>query len=696
MLPGVGSLAWLLFMQPLQLHQQLKDWGVDPEASLWSLRQRWREPLMKRLLGRLALILWLGTPLGGGLALACQLLGLEVDWVRVAGGVAFGVMLGVAGAVAGGVAYGVAGGVAGGVSFLRLPSYILEAGATLLHRGHLALGAAPSAVRFLPFCHHDLIYFPLPGLRSLLVAIAEAEPQRGEALIAEAAASIGQRRPARLALAELRARSLEHAARERQWALVADLSLPFIPRTLDGLLSSETRSPWRTFQAAARDLLASQQSQSHFHIRRTLESAEQHLLSLQRELTAQRRLDPFERRLQPVLQQWLRTVGNEAAQLSAREQQAPQVPTPFIAGERLRASDGALFKGRQDLVKLIDHDLTGQRRAPLLLFGQRRMGKSSLLERLPLQLGSATVVVPLNFQALSGADSRGQPHRWLAQALFDTLQQQSAASAAALGSEPLRVPAPPQNQAWSATLDWLVQVDAALASRGQRALIAIDELERLQDGIEAGWTDASFLDFARAAGDQLSHIRLLLVSAHSLQKLGRHWTDRLISAVQREITFLSATEARELICAPIPGFPDIYPPGGVDGLLHETNGHPYLIQLICDELTRLLNAESRLVATDHDLERAIDASFNQTALYSELWSQQSDAERSWLRRLAHSEATPRDGATPDAALPEPDAALLEPDAALRALERAHFVERRGGRWRIAVPLFASWIRSEAV
>jgi hypothetical protein len=79
--------------------------------------------------------------------------------------------------------------------------------------------------------------------------------------------------------------------------------------------------------------------------------------------------------------------------LAEEMREHPQVPTPFVAGPVLTADKPSVFKGRKDLVSFIDHDLTGDRRGPLWLCGQRRMGKSSLLEMLPVQLGAGTEVV---------------------------------------------------------------------------------------------------------------------------------------------------------------------------------------------------------------------------------------------------------------------------------------------------------------
>jgi uncharacterized protein len=202
----------------------------------------------------------------------------------------------------------------------------------------------------------------------------------------------------------------------------------------------------------------------------------------------------------------------------------------------------------------------------------------------------------------------------------------------------------------------------------------VDEVERVQDDVAEGWCTTDFLDFARAAGDRLRRIRLLLLSAYPLHRLGPHWVDRLISATSRTISYLDDTAARELIIRPIPDFPDIYPPGGVDRIVAQTGRHPFLIQKVCDELCRLLNARGgRRRATEAELTEVFDGVVNGSDLFDELWRQRTEAERDTLRRLA---------ASPGAAASDP---------VLHQLLREGYIHKQDGQVAIAVPLFRDWI-----
>lgn len=160
----------------------------------------------------------------------------------------------------------------------------------------------------------------------------------------------------------------------------------------------------------------------------------------------------------------------------------------------------------------------------------------------------------------------------------------------------------------------------------------------MEDGIRDGWCSTEFLDFVRAAGDSLERIRFLVLTAYPLHRLGNHWVDRLVSATRRTLSYLDETHARDLIVAPAPEFPDIYPDGGVDRILRETGRHPFLIQKVCDELCRLLSKRAQSKASDADLTEAFDA-------------------------VLHA----------------------------RQLVREGYLEKEGDRVRLAVPLFGVWI-----
>jgi hypothetical protein len=113
----------------------------------------------------------------------------------------------------------------------------------------------------------------------------------------------------------------------------------------------------------------------------------------------------------------------------------------------------------------------------------------------------------------------------------------------------------------------------------------------------------------------------------------------------------------------------------VERILRETHCHPYLIQKVCDELCKFLNAHGgRRRATDEELDDVFDGVGSDDNLFDELWNQRTPEEQRALHRLACANE------------------LIESGPILRQLAREGFVELQGDKATLAVPLFGVWIR----
>lgn len=657
--PGVGRLAWLLFMKPLTLHGLFHDWGLEGDPTLWALRGRLRvEPRLRALVGRLLLILLLGAPtLAVIIGAAFTALGVPVDWI--------------------GVAVGVAGGGSFILTILPGPFFFIEAPLTLALRfaQRLHPPGGPRLARALPFRWHHIINWPLPGLRGFLIDLADEDPDLARTLIDEAAESFGQQTPARAALRELQARSLERAARRADWSRALEFDLPFLPNLADLALAD----PLHRYADTAADIAAAAINDDQRRRLTLLRAAEDRLTGQGASVIgALDGVDPHASRLLAVNQVWKQAIADMRATVEAEIAADPMLPRVYVAGPALDPRDPLavqLFRARKDLVAVIDHDLADDRLGALLLIGQRRMGKTSLLRTLPAHLGRHTIIAALDFQGLSGHPHARHPHRWVAEALREAVAE---------ALPDLAPPALPATDAWGPTLDWIAVVDALLGDSGRRALITVDEVERIQTGIDEGWGTPVFLDFARAAGDRLRHTRLLLVGAHPPSRLGPHWTDRLISAIVRDLGPLPPGDAEGLLRQPIPDFPpEVFDDDAAATALAQTGGHPYLIQLVGDAVVERLNLDRRRSATARDIRRALDMALNRASegTFPQLWKHLSAEQRAYLQALAGvDEAHPAPGV----------------DArAFRSLRDLHFLVERDGAPAFAFPLFGRWVRDHA-
>lgn len=154
------------------------------------------------------------------------------------------------------------------------------------------------------------------------------------------------------------------------------------------------------------------------------------------------------------------------------------------------------------------------------------------------------------------------------------------------------------------------------------------------------------------------------------------WPDRLISATKRRLRPLKEEDARDLIRNPQPGFPDIYPPGGVDEIVRRTACQAYLVvQLVCDRLCLVLNEEGRLKATDKDLELAFVDAFEEESLFHQLWAQQNDEDREVLRAAAR----------------EPRIELERSESLVHLRNEEYVRQDESGGVHVVIPMFREWI-----
>src|SRR5439155_10272408 len=93
-------------------------------------------------------------------------------------------------------------------------------------------------------------------------------------------------------------------------------------------------------------------------------------------------------RLLRVANNWVALLEAERTVCRTQAEAAREIPNPFIFGNPVKEQQASVFSGRQDVVRQVEECILGTRQTPtLLLYGPRRMGKSSILNQLPRLLG---------------------------------------------------------------------------------------------------------------------------------------------------------------------------------------------------------------------------------------------------------------------------------------------------------------------
>lgn len=514
---------------------------------------------------------------------------------------------------------------------------------------------------------------PYLGLDDHLLLILIRKPVEGQAALAYLINS-PQRWAAQSAQIELDARRLEScadvtAAGQAHRRLAA------------GELTGPASALLRSFSRLSQDIEAALRQESIYNQRLALSAVEERVDGLFRELT--RSSEPYAERFLPIVQRWRALVAGHVRQLAAAVEARQEIDNPYIIGVPLTEQQ-EIFTGRTDISARIEQLLRDQRRPPLLLYGQRRMGKTSLLNNLGRLL--PTTIVPL-FVDLQGA-ARAEGHAGLlyniARDMLKSARQRRSLNLppldqAALSSDP-----------FTRFDEWLEQVEQALQRREQyTALLALDEFEALNSALLKGrYDEEDVLGMLRHLIQHRPCFKLLLAGSHHLDEFQR-WAGYLINVQVVHLGYLQAAEARQLVEQPVKEFTLRYEPEASQRVLSLTRGHPFLIQLLCAEIVTLKNEQDpawRRLARLADVEAAIPEALNSGSFFfADIRRNQVDANGLALLQALAAEG---EEAVLDAETLAGRAGLAAPEAEqnLARLLQRELIEPAHGGYRFQVEL----------
>ncbi len=403
--------------------------------------------------------------------------------------------------------------------------------------------------------------------------------------------STRQRWAAQAAQIELDARQLEQCETAVQ---IADVH----PGLAAGDLVGPASALLRSFSRISTDVAAALQQESAYNQRLALHAVEDRLDGLLRELT--RSNEPYAARFRPIAANWRHIVGEKGARLAEEAELRQEIDSPYIIGVPLTEKQ-AIFIGRHDVSSRIEQLLLDRRQPPLLLYGQRRVGKTSLLNNLGRLLPSS--IVPL-FVDLQGPASRAQDEAGflynVARSMVQSARRQRGVILPPLNRQQLN------DDPFTRFDEWLDEVEAALGSH--LALLMLDEFEALERVLALNRFDEEIvLGMLRHLIQHRPKFKVLLSGSHTLAEFSR-WSSYLINVQVVHIGYLHPNEAQQLVEAPVQGFALRYEAAATQRVLDLTRGHPFLVQLLCAEIVALKNEQppaQRRLATVADVETAV-------------------------------------------------------------------------------------------
>jgi tetratricopeptide (TPR) repeat protein len=263
-------------------------------------------------------------------------------------------------------------------------------------------------------------------------------------------------------------------------------------------------------------------------------------------------------------------------------------PNPYVVGTPLTGPYG--FFGREEIIQLVRETFSLPRQNVIVLYGQRRTGKTSLLHQLKNNLSDA-------FRSAI-FDLQGRAKHSLTRVLYD-LAQAIARS--------IDFPAP--SEAQLARSDYfqagfLPKVFDQLGNT--RLLLLFDEFDVLGDEpLETEAASETLFPYLQTLIAQEPRLGFVFVVGRRVDQLPIHYRSIFKQAVFQKLSYLQRDEAIQLISQPAAGILN-YQPAATDAILDLTAGHPYLTQLVCHVLFNRLQRDGISTVTSADVERVVD------------------------------------------------------------------------------------------
>ncbi|MBN1977284.1 MAG: tetratricopeptide repeat protein [Anaerolineae bacterium] len=300
---------------------------------------------------------------------------------------------------------------------------------------------------------------------------------------------------------------------------------------------------------------------------------------------------------------------------------------PYIAGAPV--TDPAMFFGREDVFAWIERNIAGQYADnTLVIHGQRRVGKTSVLKQLGHRLSSR--YVPVFF------DLQGRTHTTLDHFLWRLAREIARALRTRYGVELSK----PELGPFSQDLEYfpgvfLAEVRQAL---GERNLVLVfDEFDSLEEPTAKEMLAGDLIPYFSRMLHGTEHLNFVFSigsSGHKLEHMQADYTDFFRSALYKKISFLEPVQARQLIVEPVQGLMTYEPPA-VARVLAVASGHPYFTQLTCHELFAQCERTGDWNIGVDDVEAVLPEVIERgTVNLKFVWDDATDPERYTLAALA--------------------------------------------------------------
>jgi tetratricopeptide (TPR) repeat protein len=268
------------------------------------------------------------------------------------------------------------------------------------------------------------------------------------------------------------------------------------------------------------------------------------------------------------------------------------IRNPYIIGVPINNREN--FFGREELFQFLTSVLSEGAKV-ILLHGQRRIGKTSVLRQIPNFVNLDNFI----FVTFDLQDQTRLPLSVVLSNLATEIVDQIASSV------DVRLSAPPpeffESDPYTFTRSFLLDVFNAL--KGKHLVMLLDEFDVLSTYREDTAVQ-HFFPFLQSIINQQTNLHVIAVVGRRLDEI-----PMLLSlfkgAPNQEIGLLDRRGAERLITKPAAGILE-YDPAAIQALLELSECHPYFTQLLCHVTFAAVREENRATVVRSDIQGVID------------------------------------------------------------------------------------------
>ncbi len=337
-------------------------------------------------------------------------------------------------------------------------------------------------------------------------------------------------------------------------------------------------------------------------------------------------------RLCRIIETWRAEFTKYERKLHQETLKNTQIRNPYITGVPLTTALAELFVGREEIAAQIEYLLNTAHAPPILILGQRRMGKTSLLYHLERLLKHDYLPVVLDLLGISSVSSPAAFFYNLARTITRSAQASTECKFPAISRAQFeRDPATDFN-------DWLDNIEISL--NGRVMVLAFDEIESLEMVFTKGILDQDLiLGYFRYLIQHRRQFKLLFTGV----AISPIWATYFINVETVYLGYLTADETRELVEQPVKTEVS-YTERALEHILFLTRGHPALLQYLCKAVITIKNHQPTALkreVTEQDVEHAVpDVLRSAQQFFIYLQHEHSKQEQDCLHALASTGALP--------------------------------------------------------